>query len=121
MNRGFAAVFGEYKDAPHGAGDDSVNPLELEHVIGYSGRWKNTLSCHPGSDSVFVTALGAAVVIGDMSDPHRQVFLRGHDGEVSTIAVAPSGTMIASGQVGSVTSPVRQFERSWLLHDQRTW
>jgi hypothetical protein len=75
--------------------------------VGYSGAWKNTLSCHPSSDSVFVSALGAAVVVGDITDPHQQAFLRGHDGEVSVLAVSTAGHLLASGQVSSVTSPVR--------------
>ena len=103
-----AALYSEYKGAaPLADAADSVNPLELEHVVGFSGRWKNTLACHPTSDAVFVSALGAAVVVGDITDPHQQVFLRGHDGEVSVVAVSPTGSLIASGQVGSVTSPVR--------------
>jgi WD40 repeat protein len=109
----------EYKAAPAPvADDDSASPLELEHVIGFSGSRKNTLSCHPASDSVFVTALGAAVVIGDVTDPHQQAFLRGHDADVSVIAVSPVGNLIASGQLGSITSPVggtgsRGVPRGW--------
>ena len=47
-----------------------------------------------------VHCAGGCVVIADLLNPHDQVFLRGHDDDVSTVAVSPSGYLIASGQIG---------------------
>lgn len=90
-----------------GAGSAEVGDLlELEHVIGYTGRAQNTLHCHPARDGEFVCSLGANVVIGHVDDPHRQEFLRAHDEEVSAVVVSPSGALVASGQRGSTRSAV---------------
>ena len=75
--------------------------LELEGVCGWTGRFPSTLLCHPSQDAVFVAALGASVVIGDVNDPHKQRFLLGHDAEVSALDVSSSGRFIASGQLRS--------------------
>ena len=40
-------------------------------------------------------------VVGDLNDPHQQEFLRGHDMEITGLAVAPSGQYLASGQLGT--------------------
>jgi WD40 repeat protein len=80
-------------------GADDV--LELEHVIGYTGRNLGTVQFCPGDKNIFIKGMGAVVVIGDLSDPHNQEFLRGHDEEITALAVSPSGNLIASGQRGS--------------------
>lgn len=44
--------------------------------------------------------LHAAVVatsLGSISDPHQQHLLRGHDMEISALAVSSSGALIATG------------------------
>jgi cilia- and flagella-associated protein 52 len=41
------------------------------------------------------------VSIENLADPHGQRLLRGHDMPVSCLAVSPSGTMVASGQLGT--------------------
>jgi hypothetical protein len=84
-----------------------VPPLELEHVIGYSGRKSHTLVAHPQSDAVYITGLGSSVVIADITDPHKQTFLKAHTCDISALAVSHSGSFIASGQVASPLSPVR--------------
>lgn len=83
--------------------DDSL--LELEHVIGYTGKYSQTNLCHPLYDSTYVTALGSNVVIADIYDPHKQLFLRGHDADVSAIHISANGRFIASGQVKSPHAP----------------
>ena len=45
--------------------------------------------------------MGTVVVIQDLTDPHKQEFLRGHDEEISALAISSSGTLVASGQAGS--------------------
>jgi WD40 repeat protein len=42
----------------------------------------------------------AFAVINDLTDAHNQVFLRGHDDDISCLAVSASGRFIASGQTG---------------------
>ena len=36
----------------------------------------------------------------DYNDPHNQVFLQGHDDNLSTVAVSRGGSLCATGQVG---------------------
>ena len=45
--------------------------------------------------------MGSLVSIESFSDPQSQRILRGHDMQVSALAVAPSGKFVASGQVGT--------------------
>ena len=46
-------------------------------------------------------SLGSLVCIENLTDPHDQKLLRGHDMPVCALCVAPSGRMIASGQIGT--------------------
>ena len=46
-------------------------------------------------------SMGSLVSIENLADPQAQQVLRGHDMEVSALAVAPSGKYVASGQVGT--------------------
>lgn len=81
--------------------DDS--PLQLEHILGYAGDFRNTCLTIPslGDGKYFVKGMGSLVVIENLLDPHDQKLLRGHDSQISAIAVSPSGSYIASGQVGT--------------------
>ena len=81
--------------------EDGDLPLELEHMLGFTGRTRETLLAHPTMAEVYIKSMGSAIVVGDLNDPHQQEFLRGHDMEISCLAVAPSGTYLASGQVGT--------------------
>ncbi|KAJ8604442.1 hypothetical protein CTAYLR_000901 [Chrysophaeum taylorii] len=81
----------------------TTSPLELEHVIGYTGRFFGTLV---GTGKVgYVKAMGSVVVIGDLNDPHDQHLLRGHDAEICALAVSANGKFAASGQVGTRKVP----------------
>jgi hypothetical protein len=84
-----------------GAEDGPPSPLELEHVIGYTGHHSCVALCHPKEDSEYLTCLGSFVVFEDVSDPHQQDFLEAHDSEVSSLAVCEQGGLFASGQAGS--------------------
>ncbi|CAM9091506.1 unnamed protein product [Hapterophycus canaliculatus] len=83
-----------------GPGDEQ-DMLELEHIIGYTGRFNQTVLAHPGGNGVMIKSVGALLVIGSIADPHQQYLLRGHDMEISALAVSPSGSLIATGQRGS--------------------
>jgi len=89
--------------------------LELEHAIGYSSVC-GTLCWHPNGRKV-VYAAGAAVVVGDLTDPHDQSFMRGHDADVACLALSPSGRLVASGQFGrNADCCVWDFESRELLY-----
>jgi hypothetical protein len=77
----------------------SGDPLQLEHVIGYTGRFSNNLMLHHSHETGFVYGLGSNVVLADVTDPHEQIFLRGHSADVSAVDLSASGRLVASGQV----------------------
>ena len=80
--------------APEGA------TFELEHAIGYSGHVASSLVAHPnGQDLIY--AAGGCIVSCDKDDPHKQTFFRGHDDDITCLAVSRSGRYIASGQAGA--------------------
>jgi len=76
--------------------------LELEHSIGYNGRYASTVHYHPVETNMVIYNIGGLLVIEDVHDKHKQQFLRGHDMEISAITVSPSGRMIATGQLGTI-------------------
>jgi hypothetical protein len=76
--------------------------LELEHSIGYNGAFNDTVHLHPKDKDVLIYPIGGLLVIEDLHDKHKQQFLRGHDMEISAIAVSNTGNMIATGQVGTI-------------------
>lgn len=82
--------------APSGGGGLIV---ELDHAIGYSGKVVKSVHLHPNSKE-FVLVAGASIVIGDLNDPHNQHFLKGHDDQITCLAVSNGGALIASGQRG---------------------
>eukprot|EP00904_Undaria_pinnatifida_P004386 jgi/Undpi1/13949/HiC_scaffold_9.g03600.m1 len=76
----------------------SEDMLELEHIIGYTGHFLQTIASHPKEHGAIIKSVGALLVIGSISDPHEQQLLRGHDMEISALAVSPSGSLIATGE-----------------------
>ena len=75
----------------HGKGPAAA--LELEHAIGYSGMVYDSLVYHPNGQD-FVYPAGGCLVVCDFNDPHNQVFLRGHDDNLSCVCVSRSGRKI---------------------------
>ena len=84
-----------------GDDDEDGGLLELEHVIGFTGAHLSTLVALPRLSNAFVKSMGSVVVVGDVGDPHSQEFLRGHDMDISALAVSGSGALLASVQLGS--------------------
>jgi len=76
-----------------------TNLIELDHAIGYSGEILNSILLHPGQKD-YISISGANVIIGDIADPHKQRFLKGHDDQVTCVAVSHNGKLLASGQKG---------------------
>ncbi len=74
--------------------------LELEHGMGYNGSIPNSLLLHPNLVE-YVYIAGGCIIIAEMNDPNQQTLLRGHDDEVTCIALSPNGKLLASGQKGT--------------------
>ena len=72
--------------------------LELEAVIGFSGKIKHSLILHP-NDTHIIYPLGSTVVVKNVEDTTDQVFLQGHSDRVTCIAMTKDGSMLASGQI----------------------
>ena len=70
--------------------------IELETAIGFNGTVAGGLAVHP-SNNYIIYPLGNNIVIKDLRSA-RQIFLRGHTEQVTTVAVSRSGNIIASGQ-----------------------
>lgn len=82
-------------------GSPSASMIEMEHSIGYNGKYSNTVHFHPTDKDTLIYSIGGLVVIEDLHDKHKQEFLRGHDMEISAIAVSNSGKLLATGQLGT--------------------
>ena len=72
-------------------------------MIGYAGLFKKTVISIPNRESSFVKSMGCLVAIENLNDQFDQKFLRGHDMQISALAVSPKGTYIASGQIGTIS------------------
>jgi WD40 repeat protein len=78
--------------------------VELEHMIGYTGSYWETVVAHPTVHSLYYKAMGSCVCVCNIGDSHDQKFLRGHDMEISCMAITGSGSLLASGQVGTTNA-----------------
>ena len=87
-------------------GTPQTSLIEMEHSIGYNGRYRNTIHYHPTETDTLIYNIGGLLVIEDLQDKHKQEFLRGHDMEISCITVSASGKLLATGQKGT------QFQRT---------
>jgi len=72
--------------------------LELEGVIGFSGKVKHALILHP-DDTHIIYPLGSTIVIKNVEQTEMQTFLQGHTDRVTCIAISRDGTKLASGQI----------------------
>jgi len=74
----------------------------MDHSIGYNGKYPDTIKFHPTMENTLIYNIGGLLVVENLQDKHKQEFLRGHDMEITAIAVSNSGNMIATGQKGTV-------------------
>ena len=74
----------------------------MEHSIGYNGKFNDTVQYHPTEKDTLVYPIGGLLVIENLHDKHKQEFLRGHDMDISALAISNSGKLIATGQVGTI-------------------
>ena len=88
----------------YGAEDD---PLQLEHIIGYAGDYRQTIVTLPQDENIYLKNMGNLVSYNNLSDPHDQRLLRGHDMPICAVSISCKGTYIASGQLGT-----KQFKGS---------
>ena len=80
--------------------------VEMDHSLGYNGKYPDTVKFHPTMENTLVYNIGGLLVIENLTDKNNQEFLRGHDMEISAIAVSNSGNIIATGQKGTVFQKV---------------
>ena len=85
--------------------DPDNDPLVLEHMIGFNGDCKGSVQYHPRHPTVMVSYTGCLLVIADVTNPHEQEFLRGHNEAITCLAISPSGALIASGQTSTTRVP----------------
>ena len=78
--------------------------LEFEHFIGVNPIPRGA-QFHPDGQH-YVFAAGGNVVLGDITDPHKQEFLRKHDDYVTVVQLSKRGNFIGSGQRGSNSNVV---------------
>lgn len=73
--------------------------LTLEHALGYNGTIPHSTIIHPNLKN-YIYIAGSVIVIAEMNDANIQEFLRGHDDEITSLALSNKGNLIASGQKG---------------------
>ena len=71
--------------------------IEMEHAIGYNGKYTETVHYHPLEKDTIIYNIGGLLVFENVHDKHKQEFLRGHDMEITAIAVSNSGRFVATG------------------------
>lgn len=81
--------------------DPKMEPLELEHLIGFTSTYLNSICIHPLKPNYFCHSVGPTLIIGNFEDQHSQHLLKKHDTPISCITISECGSMIASGQYGS--------------------
>ena len=67
-------------------GQGTADPLELEHMIGYTGVGAQSIQYHPAERDTLVGYIGRLVLIANVHDKHQQEFLHGHNEEVTALA-----------------------------------
>ena len=59
-------------EPPLTGGDSQLgldDPVELEHAIGYAGKFTGTVVHHPTEPNIIIHDIGSIVVIADVEDP----------------------------------------------------
>lgn len=73
--------------------------VEFEHAIGLNVQTKHGLLYHPDGQH-YIYSSGGNILIGDLTNPNSQEFLRKHDDLVTCLSLSKSGNLIGSGQLG---------------------
>lgn len=61
---------------------DDRNPLQIEHIMGYTSDFYNTVMAAATNEHVYIKSLGCLILLENLSDSLDQKLLRGHDMEV---------------------------------------
>ena len=72
----------------------------FEHAIGLNIQTKKGLLYHPNSQN-YIYSIGGNIIIGDLTNPNSQEFLRKHDDLITCLQLSPTGNFLASGQLGN--------------------
>ena len=73
-----------------------INELNLLSVIGFGGSIIDGLILHPDNETL-IFPIGSQIVIRNVLT-RQDHFLKGHNNDVSTLCLSPSGKYLASGQ-----------------------
>ena len=73
-----------------------VKQLNLMAIIGFSGKVPDGLILHPDNETL-IFPIGSQIIIRNVLT-RQDSFLRGHDNDISTMALSKSGKYLASGQ-----------------------
>lgn len=68
--------------------------IELDHIVGYSGKFINTVIYHPEKPTDFIYSVGGLVIIENLESRHNQNILRAHDMPISAISVSKTGELL---------------------------
>jgi len=88
--------------------------LELEHLIGMTCDYTNSIALHPRDLNKYIYSIGPTLIVSEFSDQHNQRLLRQHSSSITCLAVSDCGSMMASGQVGMVN--LWDFQNLRLIH-----
>lgn len=87
--------------------------LRIERIVGFRGAYENTLKVLPGG------ALAYPVGNNLLLERDKEVStLRGHDNEISAVALSHSGTFLVTGQLGSNNS--KNYESPLFVWDAKS-
>lgn len=93
--------------------------LQISSVIGFGGTVVRGLHVHPDGKHL-IYPLGSTLIIRNLKDQNNNIFLQGHNGAITCVAVSKSGRYIASGQSTHMGFQadvcVWDFERKCLLN-----
>jgi hypothetical protein len=85
------AVFGNVesndKEMEGKSSDSAEEALYIASMVGFTGKYANTLLFHPHDRDSFACAMGRVVVICSLSDSETQRFLCDHDEDICALAM----------------------------------
>ena len=93
------------------SGSEKGNLLEIEALIGFEGRIRNSLHVHHQSTSL-VFGIGSTVFTRNL-ETQEQHQLKGHEAPISELVISPSGSYIASAEAPNTGFPCQVLVWDW--------